>query len=164
MRVWRVEDPVKHIGPYNYIGFPHDYTPEGSIRHGTMAYAADRMVACTADDDRHKAWGFDGIRHPDLDEFRAGFESLESMEEWFDPLILEHLTDAGFVIAIYDVPDEDVLKGRSGTQVAFRLRDSTPRKEVKYADTHSGDPVIDSSCAFYNGGKLSRAIAQTTTA
>ena len=63
---------------------------------------------------------------------RFGFISLKQLNAWFTAAELRKLEQHGFCVYEYDVPDSDIIFGRS--QVAFpRGRKSYPRRRIRIA-------------------------------
>lgn len=66
--------------------------------------------------------GYPGIRS-DVDgfgpEMLCAVDALEKLAHWF-PVAHEDFANEGYVVGVWEVPDDAVKMGRSGKQLAFR--------------------------------------------
>ena len=64
--------------------------------------------------------------------WRYGFSSVELLKRWFEPIFYKALDRAGFLVAIYDVPDEATKCGR--WQCAFKFESAKRLKSFPLAE------------------------------
>lgn len=64
--------------------------------------------------------------------WRYGFESAELLKRWFEPKFYKALDQVGFMVAIYDVPDDAVKCGKF--QCAFKFKSAKRLKHVPLAE------------------------------
>ncbi len=112
MRVYRVENSYGD-GPYQYTVRNEDGVNIGSA-HANMAHPGP-----SEDGLYGEVWGevapFDETPHSD---HLFGMNSLGSLIEWFDGW-WDTLARHGYTISEYEVPEEYVGVGESGTQAVF---------------------------------------------
>jgi hypothetical protein len=96
--IYRVEHQEYGHGPYSNHGYDFWHRRDARHRHPVPA------------DD------FDSDLRSDV-YWKFGFSSPEQLTAWFTPAELRLLRRHGFIGRVYDVPDTDVIVGRS--QVAF---------------------------------------------
>ncbi len=108
MLVYRVEHEEYGIGPYQirHSGNVQKFLNRMGADHSAYGYKGDQ----------HPMPAFDGIEDFDTDYDYCGFESMEALVKWFDGYLLG-LARYGFVVRIYDVPDDEVQLGVK--QLAF---------------------------------------------
>lgn len=64
----------------------------------------------------------DGIMAPRgrvLADYMFGCEDLADLIHWFPEPVLRLLAEAGYKVVSYSIDDEDLIRGSSGTQIAF---------------------------------------------
>lgn len=107
MRIYRIEDE-RHYGPYRYCD-TYEKTKlqiELCHCHNDPKYYPTPCEDFTEED-------YDKF---DNDDYRCGFDSIASTADWFVGFFY-YLAKAEYKLAIYDIPDDLVLKGKR--QVAF---------------------------------------------
>jgi hypothetical protein len=107
VRVWRVAHESAR-----YKSFP-----AGPYSHGTELEreTAERIDAMRWDhyDDRHNTPHSDPTLRLIQENERCGFDSREALDGWFDGWT-KLLTECGFRVYVYDVPDWAARVGRHG--------------------------------------------------
>lgn len=102
MLVYRVEHHKSKVGPYcHHQGDQPKLICEMHEKHL---------------DNNHPAWIWDGIC-VDGPEWKAGFDCLANLEDWFGEY-LPKLLKMGF--RIVKIEAEEIIYGKSGRQLAFR--------------------------------------------
>ena len=101
MLVFRYENAAG-VGPYNTFGW----------------CGRDDMIEAHNNVDRTPGPFYDFPKGTPGHQFAYGCPSLEILKEWFEGFESD-LGAAGFIIKVYDVPDDCVSIGKSGKQVAF---------------------------------------------
>lgn len=108
MQIYRYEHPDTGDGPYNHgraFDFPHD--EELAEFQGRLGWEHRNRPALPA------------LLGSNLSaEWRSGCKTRSQLSAWFSGFEKE-LEYFGFVVEVYDVPDEDVVVARG--QVAFLL-------------------------------------------
>lgn len=110
MRVYRIEHK-RITGDYRNMGRRYYVGPFA---------LSDRMQD---DDARSRMYNPPGPRewwHFDYSQLFA-CPSISALREWFDDEIMHELTRLGFMIAVYEVPNEHVAKCPRGEQCAFSI-------------------------------------------
>lgn len=114
MKVYRLERPESHQGPY--VGQNKD----------ADLIAAFALVEQTtvADEDRPGPWRDFDQYHGDyfavpVDKIRFGFISPQSAINWFGETLLDLLFSIGFVLQTYEVSEDHYQISNSGKQVVF---------------------------------------------
>jgi hypothetical protein len=97
LKIYRVEHHEDGQGPYCKHGY--DFWHRQDARH------------------RHPVPFDDFDLDPPSYALKFGFSSPKQLTAWFTPAELRLLRRHGFIVCVYDVPDADVIVGRS--QVAF---------------------------------------------
>jgi hypothetical protein len=110
MIIYRVEGP-DGIGPYQTL------KPDWSSREPELIDLADAVAREHSDCPDHPSPCFDGIGHLRDEHEICGFSSPDDLKTWFAGW-LRKLHRAGYVVAVYDVPDHGVRHG--GHQVVFK--------------------------------------------
>jgi len=119
VRVYRVEHPVHHIGPYNAPG-----------RYGNSEL--ERMYESHNDAAHPSPWRgneFPREAYYNLtSEYRFAFETVDALRDWFfgyRAMLRRH----GFVLAVYEVPRIAIYFGAH--QLAFDERHARRVREVR---------------------------------
>ena len=103
MKVYRYEDP-EGIGPYRSTLLMDMY--ELGFNHNNG--------------DIHPDWDDDCITYYDYN-YKAACESIDKLHEWFSEEEQVALIEEGYIIKEYEVDEQDVIYGKSGKQLVFKL-------------------------------------------
>ena len=134
--VYRVEHPATGMGPWH----SHHYAAESGL--SIEAEEELRTVAdhCTNAVEKNI---YNGLKHPSIwcdfgraqvqaferNQMVCGTKTLRRLRSWFAD-VAEVLFDAGFTIKVYTIDQEQVLVGKSKSQVAFRKEDAVDVKDL----------------------------------
>lgn len=114
IKVYRYEHPSDTFGPYWYRNLFEDEIQE-ELEFMVIEHDNDDHPPM-AREDALLELGYSPL--DDDVEFKYGCVTLEDLDRWFDgyhPLLYK----AGFVLAVYDVPKEDITKPDQFGQVMF---------------------------------------------
>lgn len=121
MKVYRIETvspvlgfKVEHVGPYN--------APVSGYRDSKLR---NDLINAHHRNDEHPPMNrdFDDFR-TFKQEYLCGSDSPEALRTWFGPFFKRLLDTGIFREAVYEVPDELVIRSISGRQVAFKPTDA----------------------------------------
>jgi len=117
IKVYRYEHPSDTFGPYHYQNWLKDDIDE-ELEFMALEHSDDDHPPM-AREDALEQLGYDPL-DDDVDaiEFKYGCVTLEDLDRWFDGYH-NLLYEAGFVLAEYDVPEEDVTEPDQFGQVMF---------------------------------------------
>lgn len=113
MRVWRVEHSTLNYGKFGETWPAGPYCGPAGV--------AD--LRWSHNDDRHPGPGRDRILQWISQNELCGLDSREALDAWFMNWH-QRLEEAGFVVSVYEVPDECARVGEYG-QVCFMYREAT---------------------------------------
>lgn len=114
MNVYRVETKFSVLDAGATFG-PYSFYPEKELLSFT-GFTWGVYSAVEFDPVVHMEPWEDGIPDFDIVKHSCGFSSLDSLYKWFVKSI-NNLLHGGFYIAVYDVPDHNILIGNN--QLAF---------------------------------------------
>lgn len=103
MQVIRLEHPPTGLGPYHYCHNKGIYSGSTEVPDMNMGYGRMPLI---------------DTPHPD--HFKFGFANVEQANQWWDETARQSAGDHGFMLSVYEVPDDAVIAGNS--QVAFDPR------------------------------------------
>lgn len=116
VRVYRVEHPKSGRGPFTHQD--DDLQTQGDIRRGLdyayRWYDNDPWPSLWND---WPEWAREGKNSY---EYYCGVRVLDQVHHWFDEAVRKVLERAGYHLYVYEVPEEDVVFGKSGKQVFFK--------------------------------------------
>lgn len=108
--VYRVE--YKEISDETQYDFPH-----GPYAHPGGVYLNDKLLSYHHANHDHPSaqtekWAY-GIQFNEIEWKNKlfGFDTLDKLKYWFEPVVADALEDYGFIISIYIVPKEFVING-----------------------------------------------------
>lgn len=122
MQVIRLEHPPTGLGPYTNCHNRALHDQELRDRVPCMNIGSGRMPLIDTD-------------HPDY--YKFGFANVEQAERWWDKTAQKSAGDTGFMLSVYEVPDDAVIEGNS--QVAFDPRVAVLVKHINPHRWLTGD-------------------------
>lgn len=98
MKVWRVQN-LHGQGPY--IGFNESWTTKEHIPPNNPDPSEDQFLS----------YFWRNLSHNVRKFYLCGFDSIESLNNWFSKQELTNLETMGFFVTVLDIPDELVVNG-----------------------------------------------------
>ena len=112
VRIYRVEHTKSHQGPFTNP--EEDYQRREQLRDA-LSYALEAGWPSLYED-WPKSWPV----YEDTSKYYCGVPAREHVFYWFTKEVLVILAQAGYKLFLIEVPEEDVLFGKSGKQVFFK--------------------------------------------
>lgn len=129
--VYRVEHAEEGYGPYlKYVPEEEDEFGDTSGGYADMHWEVEGLHDAHEESDAHPGPRQDGLSQERTYGHCHGFDSRELADKWFKGF-KRKLHAAGFVVNIYEAPEESTFTSDSGKQTIFK-KDSS-----KLVDTQS---------------------------
>lgn len=115
--VYRIEHKDEGYGPYLKM-VTEEYEDDDDLTYSDVHYEVEGLHDAHERSRAHPGPRDDGLNRGRTDDHVHGFDSRELADKWFKGF-KRKLKAAGFVVNVYEAPEDSTITGESGKQTIF---------------------------------------------